>query len=241
MSSSFQQEKVKVISTHKGSHGDHWFGLYREKDTQLIMDTVIKTVHNGNKFFNEQVVVITDNAIRVLVKNSSIMSGFPFCKGTRHESFEIHSIEEWEHSENLEARIMVKHSSGCAISFFATDYSFNKDIYKNQKQISVNMIGLAYIIQDFDSDGFNAGTEMKFSDDFCGYMPGEVQDDINFIGCIQNIQEYSLGDIEGFILRMKITAFCDIDMFVAKSNVQTNIEINKRVCGYAWIQGTLEE
>jgi hypothetical protein len=206
------------------------------------MDRFVKALETGQKLtLNDSLDVITDPLIRGIIHNNSVITGFPYLKGFKYEQFELDSIAEWSHADNLEAVIMVSHISGRDIYFFATDYAIHKNIYKAQKTLSINVVGLIYHLYEFSVQEWNQGTDkISFSEDFCAYFPIS-EDEIEFIGRIQHAQKHSLGEITGYLITVGITPEFSMEFFVADTNLGISIENNKHVRGTAWIQGTLEK
>lgn len=234
---------IKVTQTDTGSHGIHWQVIFdKETDTKQLMDRLVKAIETGKKLaVNDILEVITDPLIRGIIHNNSVITGFPYLKGLKYEQFELASIAEWSHAENLEAIINVSHISDRDISFFATDYAIHEKIYKTQKTLSINVVGLIYNLYEFSVQEWNQGTDkISFHEDFCAYFP-KSKDEIEFIGRIQHTQKHSLGEISGHLITVGIAPEFSMEFFIAGANLAISIENNKHVRGIAWIQGTLEK
>lgn len=250
MLSFFRKKNIKVIPTTKGSHGDHWYVLRNEKNTEELTDQIMGCLETGviHKINDEiKIVDVYDKMIRTVIEKDDIITGFPCLKGSNYEDVEIYEIKEWVHANSLEAIIRAKHISGCAIDFFATDYAKNKEIYKNQKKLKINFTSLVYMLIDDVSvskylDDFKSDSDVKIelSEEFCCFFPEDPSDDINFIARIKSIKEYSSGTIQGFILSVNITDKFNIEMFVSKDKIKKDLKINTTIGGLAWVQGTLE-
>lgn len=195
---------------------------------------------------NKNTVLLNSSTIRAVQYKGTIISGFPRIKGTRYTQLETKIVTEWKHSNRLEAIITaVQPSMGNRLDFFATDYALNSATYKEQKDISANLIGLAYLLESFDGSKFDA--RHSFSEEFCGYFPFEAPDEISVIGIVQDVREYNFGDIAGYITTLCIALNSEdqpgmiLDVFVAKSNLHTELVIGKQVAGPVWLVGTLEQ
>jgi len=230
----------KITHTDKGSHGPHWYTIFDEKIDKKAC--VIKAFEIGEKLYiNDSLSIMTNGWMRGVITNNFVVTGFPYIKSFKYEKCELASIIEWSHSKNLEAIIKVSHESGCGLAFFATDYAFNKNNYKDQKNLSINIVGLVYEMYEFDVKELNEpASEIKFSEDYCGYFPCS-EDEIDFIGRIQDILEYFLDDIAGYLITVKITPDFGMNFFIAHTNLSIELEKNKLVRGIAWVQGTLEK
>jgi hypothetical protein len=242
---SFFRKKVRVTSTNIGSHGKHWYSIYNDGiEPVAVKERFLAAIRAGKiQTIGNEITIIHDPLIRGVLQGNRLITGFPYFKGTRYEECETHLITEWSHAANLEAIIQVKHKSGCALSFFATDYMINKETYKNKKNLEINMVGCIYHLENFDVESINkSNTQLQLSKDFCSYFPTEDErDEINFVGKIHHIKEHFLGEVPGFIITIGVTPDLCLDMFVAKANLKIDISVHKQVCGLAWLQGTLEK
>jgi hypothetical protein len=244
MFSFFQRNKVKTTYTKKGSHSKHWYGVYShetEYDTlkNYFLDAVVK---GQEKIIDKNITIIENPLVRAVSYRDEIITGFPHWKGAQYEPVETNLITEWSDSYYLEAVIQVAHASGCKLNFFATDYAFNKNTYKKDKNLAVNIVGFAYVLENFDVNAINnQRKDVQFSDNFCGYFPSDESDEINFIGKIHNIKEHTLSTIEGFIITVSLTPDLNLDVFIAKTNLKIDLSLNKHVTGLIWLMGTLEK
>ena len=246
MFSFFNNDKVNINYINKGSHGDHWFGLFNEVSPEIILNFCDSSIEGGIEVIgNKDISVITNNLVRAIFNENLILSAFPYFKSSEYEEIEVVSIDEWEHVEGLEAIVKCNHSSGCAIDFFPTDYVFNKEVYKKKQKLSVNITGFIYSLDSFDMPKFNKENDnkLKFSDSFCGYLPfdNDSPATIQFVGVIDKIEEISERNISGFLIKIKITPDLSLDMFLSAKNLNMDLELGELVSGVAWIQGTLEK
>ncbi len=245
------KNQVPIAHTDEGSHGRHWYTMFGRADTAVLMQKINDAMQAGEpKTINKNTFFVDGSSIRTVVQNGVGITGFPYWKGPRYENIETKLITEWAHVDHLEAIVTAGHSSGCRLDFFAIDYAFHKEQYRNQKNISANIVGLIYVLEDFDAVAVNeeraaqnpqAESSLKFSGDFCGYFPGDVPDEISFIGNIKAIQEHALGEVAGFIITITLTPDFSIDAFIAKTNLKIDLALNKQVTGLLWMIGTLEK
>lgn len=234
---------IKVTQTDTGSHGIHWSTIFDPHvDANYLMSRLVKTIETGQKIVvAPKITVMTGPVLRGIVHNDEVVTGFPYIKGYSYQHFKTSSITEWSHADNLEAVIEVSHASGCALSFFATDYAVNKQVYKTQKNLTLNVIGLVYELGYFNAQEWNRQSKsLTFSQDFCGYFP-KSEDEIQFIGRIRDIKDHALGDINGHSITIGITPDFAVEFFIAHKNLSINLEKNTSVHGIAWMQGTLEK
>lgn len=242
MFSFFKRNKVKVHYTHQGSHGKHWYSIFTMEDSpELFMKHITDSLETGvHKKIGANTIIIDGPLTRSIVHKNSLESGFPCWKGTKYEQYTTASVTEWTHSHALEAVIRVGDKDKRALTFFATDYAINKERYKNEENITANIVGCAYSINTFNPELMTLENGLQLSEDFCGYFPGDDADEIIFIGKVQNINAHQLGTITGFIVTINITSENSLDIFVAQSKMTDDIEINKTVMGTAWLLGCLE-
>lgn len=250
MFSLFKKTAVKTTSSRKGSHGDHWYTLYAHNTPidDIMRDTMQKLEASPKVVINKTTTIFNDAAIRAIQYKNTIISGFPHWKGTHYEQVETKLITEWSHAKRLEAVVTVIHPTvGNRLDFFATDYAFHSETYKSQKNISVNIVGLAYFLESVDMTAMNTEGMPPFSANFCGYVPSDTQDEIEFIGRVLEVREHNLGNISGYIaticpvLDEQSNPAMTLDIFVAKSNLRTELNINQHVTGLVWLIGTLEK
>jgi hypothetical protein len=237
----FQRTAVQVIPTDTGSHGVHRYALFGESFEDVVIGRIQQLLKTSPHRIDRNTFVMTDPFIRGVVYEDTMITAFPYAKGDNYHHCQTHAIHEWKHSRCLEAIIEAKHQSDCRIVFFATDYAINKNIYKQQKNASVNLIGLIYFLETFNSKNSEMPMGTKLSESFCGFLPGPEKDTIDFVGHITNIKEYALHGISGFMIALKITPDFVLDFFIAHVNLKIELTLNQQVCGLAWIQGTLEK
>lgn len=235
----FKSNNIKTVKTDKGSHSSHWYAIFGEKTNGLIiMDRIHKSLERGEQKKIDDIVTITDSLVRSVIKNEALLTSFPVFKGLNYHKIETQKITEWSHIKCLEAIISAKHPCGGAINFFATDYAINKNLYKNTKDIYVNISCLIYKLESFDINEYNKKSDMKFDDNFCGYFPGDLADEIQFVGRIKSFNKHNLAEIKGYLLTLEITTDFLVEMFIAEANLNINLEDNKHIYGYGWIQGS---
>ena len=236
---------IKVTQTDKGHHADHWHGIYgKQYNTQHAVDRSIKAIQTGKKYeIGNSTYLIVDPLIRSIAHHNIAVTGFPYVKGSTYGQFSVVSVQEWSHTKNLEAVITARHTSGCALYFFATDYAFHKNIYKTQKKLSINVVGLVYDLCIFDVESWSKNEHnLIFNADFCGYFPKTGSpEEIKFMGRIQHMREHTVGEISGQMITVGITPDFAMEFFVANITLSPEIQTGTQVEGIAWIQGTLEK
>lgn len=232
---------IKVTQTNKGSHETHWYSVFdTNTQQQVLIDRITNGIETGKKItIHNSLDIITDPIMRNIVRGNYVITGFPYLRGLRYDQYEVKIITEWSHVDNREAVIKARHTSGCGIDFFATDYAINKDIYKTGKELAITIVGLVYVMSEFKADGPPVDG-FTLAEDFCGYFPRSA-DEIQFIGRIQHVAEHSLGEIAGYLFIVGITPDFAMEFFIARHRLSFELTHNKHVSGVAWIQGTIEK
>lgn len=249
MFSFFKKKTNKITYTQDGSHGRHWYGLLGRAISDLEIEKIYSELFSNptDAHLNDKdkALVITNDMVRGFIKDHTVITIYPYLRSLVQLPLEISFISEWSHSDGLEAIVHAGHSCGAGINFFATDYVINKEIYKENKQIDVKIMGFTYMVKEPDTGQFKLpginGQEYTVGENFCGYIPGDLSDEINFIGKIFKIQKRCLNYINGFIITVGITLDFNIDIFVAEACLDFELVENKSISGYAWITGTLEK
>ncbi len=250
----FPSSRVKRVSTDKGSHMKHWLVVFSREMPQKERTALINEDLKAGKQIqvDYHTFLVEGSFIRAIISGKKVVPAFPYWKNDSVEKMKTKLITQWSHTDKKEAVVNVVHESGCALSFFATDYAQNKKRYKKEENIFVNIVGFAYTLQDFDAEEINAkvqspeidlgGKKMRpsFGKDFCGYFPADEPDEINFIGKILDVHEYKLGPIAGFIVTISLTPEFSIDTFIASTNLKIKLVPGKQVGGLLWLQGSLE-
>ena len=237
-----------------GSHGDHWSAIFGfetfENNKQLAIDEINETIATGGKEpLPNGGTRISSEAIRPgfvvqLNKEGTVDVAFPVLETLEVTPFEIKEILEWEHVQNTEAQIAGGGEKRFALTFYATDYLINREKYRTQKQLNVNLSGLGYVIK--------SAKEMpeNFSEKFSGYMPSEHGDDIfDFVGPILKIKikKTKEGDVKGYILQIGLVqdmdgtgySFAPEIYFNAENMRLETMEKGDKVTGAFWLHGCL--
>lgn len=241
----FQKSAVKITTTKKGTHGKHWFGIVDQTGYASVMDHIKNALQIGTpKPIDKHTFFIESPFIRAMIRKDILFTGFPYWKGTRSLETKTGLITEWAHAHKLEAVIRVGLAgNNCRLDFFAIDYAFNKEMYKNEKIITPTIVGFIYRLENFDLSQANSKrTDIQFDEDFCGYVPNaDEPDEIDFIGKIMAFDKHSVGTISGVMITIMLTPFLNIDTFIADSNLDIELAVGKQVVGLMWLIGTVEK
>lgn len=234
-----QKHSINITQTDQGFHERHWYNTLGIDPESVVEIKKQLTIPSAKSSKENNILVMDDSLGRIIIKNNRAISAFPWWKGIVYEQVRMLSISEWSHSDCLEAVIHVGHPSGCAIFFFALDYAFNKMEYR-QKDIEVNIVGLAYIIREYEPEDAIVNGKVEKASDFHGYSLMEDRDDIHFVAKIQHFTKHNLGSLAGYIVNVKLTSSFYLDFFIAEERLTIELVVNKHIDGVLWIIGTLE-
>lgn len=156
-------------------------------------------------------------------------------------------IVEWKHMNNSEAEIKGGGRKTFGFDFFPTDYASNRSVYLQNKEIQIHVSAIAL---DVDKSNVDQNTELKFSEDFIGYMPSSSlprQTYYDFIGKIEGFEEIKLDNhTQGYIAKVKLINndsdpnYFTVDIFMNKENMKIQtLEIGMKIAGLIWFQGEL--
>ncbi len=180
--------------------------------------------------------------IVVMSPDNKIYLGFPFLDTKFTTPFLIKEVLEWNHVENREAQIKGGGHKLFALNFYATDYILNAEKYKSKKEITVNLAGLAYVLDKADDSHEN------FSKDFTGYIPN--QEDISlydFIGEALEVTKVNKPNISGYIVKVALVKSQNNneilfapELFINEENMRIeSIKKGDRITGAFWLHGCI--
>ncbi|MFH1533576.1 MAG: hypothetical protein ABID64_01455 [Nitrospirota bacterium] len=253
----FSRKTIRINGTHRGSHGEQWFACFGHKNfdeknkviddlTKKILEEEKNTAYSGK--YSVRNLNMGEIDFVAIVDGEQAVSLFPHLKSEIELPFVIKKITEWKHLDNIEAQIGGSGRNEFGLSFFATDYLENKKIYKNNKELIVNLSAFAYGINISNVSMYSE----QFSDDYVGYLPKDKQSmekgEFEFIGKVINFGEFIYENVEGYIITTKlinhpeIEEFFVLDVFVNKDNLEVD-ELKKgmRIAGTIWLQGNIAE
>lgn len=263
-----KNSKVKIVSTNKGSHGDHFGGLigfelmHSDGGAELVYrfidyaDKQVPMIRNGEINLRDAVLNEIDETssklkIRIIHTGKTIPSAFPYLKTNFTIPFKTEEVREWSHVDNLEAEIYGAGRDTFALGFFATDYAVNKEVYKTSKDLEIHVAAIVLAMEEEDLSKDTNSEGLKFSNDFASYMPNSNLPGCSyydFYGKIIDFKKMTVipnPEIEGYIVRVKLinhddADFFTVDMFVNKNNT-TISEMKKgmSISGTIWMQGEL--
>ena len=161
-------------------------------------------------------------------------------------------INEWENVHNLEAIVTGNGRNTFGVTYFATDYAENRDVYHSKKELRIKMSGIAFVIDISTAD--NSDGEVQYSEDFTMYMPNNDLPNyacFDFIGQLEDFKETVLLEdksLKGYLLKVRLITnpdikdFFTIDIFVSPENMRFK-ELTKgmKLTGMFQMQGQIIE
>lgn len=164
----------------------------------------------------------------------------------------IKKVQEWAHIGGHEAVVVGGGRGTFGLWFFATDYAENKQLYQSQKNLEIELSGIAYVLDTYDPNARTTKSEVSFSEDFTSYMPNF--DNLylgcfDFIGIVLDMREvgYSIRTEDvGLMLTVKLITnpeepeFFNLPMFVNRRNMRfQDIEVGMKITGMFQLQGQI--
>jgi hypothetical protein len=159
-------------------------------------------------------------------------------------------INEWENVDNLEAIITGRGRDTFGISYFASDYAENREIYQTKKELKIKLSGIAFVLDISNID--KASGEIKYREEFTMYMPNNDLPNyacFDFVGQIEDLREiYLLNDhsLKSYIMKVRLITnpdikdFFTIDIYVTPENMRIS-ELSKgmKITGMFQMQGQI--
>ena len=259
---------IEITSTDKGSHGDHFGGmigfglLHSEGGAELVYRFINyaneqdPSLLNGSISLRDAVLNEINEStanlrVRAIQIRENIPSAFPYLKTTYKIPFSTNKVIEWSHVDNVEAEIYGEGRGAFALGFFATDYAVNKEMYKTQKELEINVSAFVLMLEEEDLSQESNPDGLRFASDFATYLPNTNLTGIcnyDIIGKIIDFTEMIVipdPEIHGYLVRISLIndhnpEFFTIDMFVNKNNTTiTEMKKGMSVSGTIWMQGEI--
>lgn len=161
-------------------------------------------------------------------------------------------INEWENVGNLEALVTGGGRNTFGITYFATDYAENREIYLSKKELNIKISGIVFVL-DISNIHKQEG-ELKYSEDFTMYMPNKDLPNyacFDFVGQLEDFKEVHILEtksLKGYIMKMKLITnpdvkdFFTIDMYVTQENIRfKDLQVGMKLTGMFQMQGQIAE
>lgn len=249
---------IKIEQANQGSLGNLWGGIFGfekfNSQKNLILEILAYvSVYGSENLYKDTLTKSINERVKFLSveeKKQQINTFFPIVETNKIIEVTTKTISEWQHMKNIEAVIDGNGRDTFGVTFFATDYSYNREKYHNSKNLDINLSGIILHLEKFEHDNSNEN-EPKFSEEFTGYFDNNQLNYLggfDFIGEIKAVEKITFKEpisVEGYILTMKLITheiedFFTIDMFINPKNTELkNFEVGMKVTGLFLLQGKI--
>lgn len=251
---------IKVKKVNNGNVGDMWGGIFGFNETKndLIINYSALCLFQEPKMANDKVLVseiIFDEVVFRGVKTTydNTQTAFPVIKTNIFIEVENKQINEWSNVDNIEGVIEGNGRNTFGLTYFATDYSINKEKYHNIKKHNIELSGIIYHLDEIDINNFKTEKSPNYDNEFTMYMPNIEMADLgwyDFIGKLEDFREVTILEApkKGYILKIKLINneddpnFFTIEMFVNKENMRfETLKRGMKLTGLFQLQGQIKE
>lgn len=257
--STINEYGIEIERANEGRLGDLWAGVLGferlSQADEYFLPQLVAVIYVSKEIKVYSEVEVKDckgdfiDMRSIEEKRKNVRSAFPIIKTNKSIDVNIRTVSEWEHMDNIEAVIYGSGKDTFGVTFFATDYSYNKEKYKTSKKLNIQLSG---ILLDVEKQEVNSDSEdFTMAENFTGYFPNQEVNYLggfDFIGIVKNIRPVSTNDvvlIEGFMLDVQLITHPDddnyfvIEMFLNKENTVLNIEKGVKITGLFLLQGRI--
>jgi hypothetical protein len=254
---------ITIKTVNNGKVGDFWGGMlgfeyFRSNSPNELYEYIALAQEEGVSLRNDEDVSVRELTfdrltLRVVSEHEQMKTSFPTVQTNYAIEVEHTQIDEWENSNNLEAIVYGKGRDTFAIRYYATDYAINREKYLQNKFHRVQLSAVLYVL-DIPEDKKEEKGDLKFSDDFCMYMPSQEHAAFgcfDFEGILEDIQEanyFNDSKHSGYILKIRlvnheeIEDFFTLDMFVNQKNMRfSDLIVGMKLTGMFQLLGEIVE
>lgn len=250
---------LKIKKSNSKHLSNTWSGIfgfenYRQEHTNQILNKHFALALMKKPLYQDERITVSQLEFEDVVFKSIKLNGkphsiLPVVKTDYVVDFENLEIEEWENVNDTEAIIKGRGRDTFGLDYYATDYVENRELYLTQKKLNVKISGIVFVLDVFKEklDG-----EIKYSEDFTGYMPSQDLPEyacFDFIGHLEDYKETKLlhdNSLPGYILKMRLITkpgeenFFTIDMYVTPENMRfSELEKGMKLTGLVQMQGEI--
>ncbi len=193
-----------------------------------------------------------DVTFRVLAHKKELLSMLPIVKTDYVVPIKTRGIQEWENVESLEAIVEASGRDTFGVWFFATDYAENRATYRSQRELSVHLSGIAFVVHPYIEEEWENEERPKYSEDFTAYMPNNDLPNyacFDFIGELEDFRATTLledDSLKGYILTVRLITessrkdFFTIDMYATPENMRVSeLQKGMKLTGMFQLQGCI--
>ncbi|WP_121809496.1 hypothetical protein [Mucilaginibacter kameinonensis] len=254
---------LQIKKTNSGSLSNMWGGILGFKkqavSKSLLAQYMAATFMNDHlKNSTPEISVYEMSYGDVIFRGAKTADGsnrtiVPHVRATKSIDVVNEQINEWEHTKDLEAVISGGGRDTFGVTYFATDYAINKDIYHNQPKLDILFSAILFVLAESETDIQNEGQDITLSEGFTGYIPHKQLAEFGcfeFIGIVENFYRNDVlerGSAEGYVVKIKlinnddIEDFFTIPMFINIENMRfTELRKGMKVSGVFQLLGEIE-
>lgn len=190
-----------------------------------------------------------DVAFKAMKENGKPYTILPVVKTNYIVETSTRAISEWENFDNRVALVTASGRQTFGITFVATDYAENRELYLSRKDLNTHISGIAFVLDIFKNK--NNG-EVKYSEEFTAYMPNQDMAHyacFDFIGQVEDLRKIQLltqKNLEAYLMKVRLITdperkdFFTIDMYVTQENMRfSGLEKGMKVTGMMQLQGSV--
>lgn len=245
---------IKIHKKERCSTADYWAALLGFKEFFTIdskASNVPQVMAHLALKENEldpqpcRVFNLENNLIAVnLLNNDRIIDNFPMLENGFILRTETEAIYEWNETEELAAQIRAKGLGKYALEYFASDYSYRKEQYQKERDLTLSLSAFIYQIT-ITEEIPNA------SENFTAFLPHleyAGRSLYQFIAEVMDIYtiQHSFLPIGGYILTLRLSGvqeeedYLAIKCFLHRGNSSTSpLKKGMKVSGVFWMQGMI--
>lgn len=231
---------LKIRKSNNFDLSNTWCGIFgfesyrKPNGSQILIQHFALAMTDGSVTKRNNITVSQLNYADVSLKGISINENpktiLPVIKTDHVIDVVNEEINEWENVDNLEAIITGNGRGTFGLTYFATDYAENKEIYLSKKDLKIKISGIAFVLDISNID--KSARKIKYSDDFTGYTPNDDLPNyacFDFIGQLEDFKETFLledNSLKGYLMKVRLITnpeiedFFTIDIFVTPENMR---------------------
>ncbi len=253
---------IKIKKANNQELSNTWCGIFgfetyrKPNGGRILQEYFAQAITKEPKLKNNNLSIseieFQDVNFKTITHNEEPISILPVVKTNYKLNFETKEIVEWENVDNLEAIISGSGRDTFGLWYLATDYAENKEKYQSQKNIDLNLSGIAFVLDIYKEE--KSDSEPKYSKNFTTYMPNNDLPNyacFDFIGQLEDFKESNLLEdksLKGYLLNVRLITntdvkdFFTIDIFVTKENMRfSELQKGMKLTGMFQLQGRIAE
>lgn len=182
----FRKSTNKLIKSGGRTQGEQWKVVLNSYEDEMVFNFLTKILELGQETKGKKNSLFKYNGITaVVVPNGKIISAYfdpeSYINNGKIKGYEIY---EWPNKTEADIQAVINE---CNLSFFATDYAINKEIYLQSNEVDIELACLSAGLTEFNISEINKG-EVQLSDLFTGIFP---TDNTSFYSVVFDVRELS--------------------------------------------------